>query len=233
MAAMHDYLIRPSGPLELDPGRPLLFGRGGENDIVIDDIRASRLHAELRWDGSGFLIEDKGSSNGTFINGRPVTSARLSDGDTLQIGSALFTYRRAGSLAELQNAPDKTEATFVSDRPAALWRGETMPEEFQGSLASMPVSEVCQLLHMTRRTGCLRLDPPFGGGSVLHFRSGQIVHAEAPKLSGEAAAFHALALREGTFVFSGGDCAERESLTLRTEALLIEAARRTDESSRD
>jgi hypothetical protein len=229
---MHDYLIRPSGPLELDPGRNLLFGRGGENDIVIDDIRASRLHAELRWDGSGYLIEDKGSSNGTFVNGRPVKATRLNDGDVVQIGSALFTYRRAGSLAELQISEDRTEATFVAERPAALWRGETMPEEFQGSLASMPVSEICQLLHMTRRTGCLRLDSPDDGSAALHFRSGQIVHAGAPKLSGEAAAFHALGLKDGTFVFSGEPCGETPNITLRTEALLIEAARRTDESGR-
>jgi len=48
---------------------PVTFGRGEDNDIVIPDPAVSRLHAELRQEGDGFVIADRGSANGTVVNG--------------------------------------------------------------------------------------------------------------------------------------------------------------------
>jgi pSer/pThr/pTyr-binding forkhead associated (FHA) protein len=60
---------------------PVTFGRGEENDVVIPDRAASRLHAELRQEADGYVITDRGSSNGTWVNGKSVTSAHLRPGD--------------------------------------------------------------------------------------------------------------------------------------------------------
>ena len=61
-------------------------GRADENDLTLDDVRVSRRHAELSASDGGFDIRDLGSSNGTFVNGHRVTSARLADGDLIGIG---------------------------------------------------------------------------------------------------------------------------------------------------
>ena len=52
---------------------PVTFGRG-ENDIVIADPSVSRLHAEIRQEADGFVIADRGSSNGTWVNGVVITT---------------------------------------------------------------------------------------------------------------------------------------------------------------
>jgi pSer/pThr/pTyr-binding forkhead associated (FHA) protein len=52
------------------------IGRTDDNDLVVDDLGVSRRHAELRKSPTGsYEIIDLGSHNGTFVNGRRVTSA--------------------------------------------------------------------------------------------------------------------------------------------------------------
>lgn len=58
------------------PTRTVRIGRADDNDLVIDDLVVSRHHAELRAQPDGsYEIADLGSHNGTYLNGRPVTSA--------------------------------------------------------------------------------------------------------------------------------------------------------------
>ncbi len=65
------------------------LGRWPDNDIVLPDRRVSRHHAQIRRFGSQFLLEDRNSTNGTFVNGERVEdSYPLQDGDTLQIAPA-------------------------------------------------------------------------------------------------------------------------------------------------
>jgi pSer/pThr/pTyr-binding forkhead associated (FHA) protein len=71
----------------------LRFGRSLENDIHIDDSRASRLHAELRREGSSVVLVDLTSRNGTLLNGRPLEAPRrLADGDRIEIAGRIFTF---------------------------------------------------------------------------------------------------------------------------------------------
>lgn len=75
--------------------RPVTFGRGDENDIVLTDAAASRLHAELRREGNGFMLYDRGSSNGTWVNGVSVTARQLQSGDMITIGDEVFRFEAA------------------------------------------------------------------------------------------------------------------------------------------
>jgi hypothetical protein len=71
---------------------PVTFGRGDDNDIVIHDPAVSRLHAELRQEADGFVISDRGSSNGTRVNGVVITTQRLQPGDEITIASHPFSF---------------------------------------------------------------------------------------------------------------------------------------------
>ncbi|MCC6745731.1 MAG: FHA domain-containing protein, partial [Acidobacteria bacterium] len=51
------------------------------------DTRASAHHAEITYDGAGYVVRDTGSTNGTFVNGRRVYSFRLKSGDVLEFGT--------------------------------------------------------------------------------------------------------------------------------------------------
>jgi FHA domain len=72
---------------------PVTFGRGEDNDIVIPDPAVSRLHAELRQEGDGFVVADLGSSNGTRVNGDLITEPRhLRPGDEIAIATHRFSF---------------------------------------------------------------------------------------------------------------------------------------------
>ncbi|HZE16861.1 MAG TPA: FHA domain-containing protein, partial [Mycobacterium sp.] len=63
------------------------IGRSKANDVVVSDSLVSRVHAVLVFTPAGIEIRDNNSSNGTFVNGAPVTRALLREGDIVTIGN--------------------------------------------------------------------------------------------------------------------------------------------------
>lgn len=68
------------------------IGRGTSNAVQLHDTEVSREHAELKRRGDVFVIRDLESSNGTFVNGRPIKEHELASGDQLQLGRTLLLY---------------------------------------------------------------------------------------------------------------------------------------------
>jgi serine phosphatase RsbU (regulator of sigma subunit)/pSer/pThr/pTyr-binding forkhead associated (FHA) protein len=68
---------------------PFFIGRGAENGnhLSIDDMRVSRKSAVIYAGASGLLIEDNGQREGIFVNGEPVRSRTLADGDRIRLGN--------------------------------------------------------------------------------------------------------------------------------------------------
>ncbi len=72
---------------------PISLGRDSTNELQLRDTEVSRRHAEIRPDNASFTIVDTGSSNGTFVNTKPVQSPhRLSNGDRIQVGRTMLIY---------------------------------------------------------------------------------------------------------------------------------------------
>jgi hypothetical protein len=93
-ALLHDRPRAPRAFIEVVSERrriplgaePLAIGRDPENDLVLDDRRVSRRHAEVRLRLGRYTLYDLQSTNGTYVNGRRVAEIVLSDGDRVQIG---------------------------------------------------------------------------------------------------------------------------------------------------
>lgn len=69
------------------------IGRRGDNTYVIDDPRVSRVHAEIRREGTAVILIDLGSSAGTRRNGELITGPRMLDtGDTVSFGPLSVTF---------------------------------------------------------------------------------------------------------------------------------------------
>jgi serine/threonine protein kinase len=77
-------------------GDHLIIGRSPDCQITIEDMNVSRRHAELLLASQGYRIQDLGSKNGTFLNGKQVTGGiSLSPGDEVMLGSTtLFTFEQ-------------------------------------------------------------------------------------------------------------------------------------------
>ena len=73
-----------------------VLGRHRDCDIVLGDVTVSRYHTEIRREGDGYVIQDAGSLNGTYVNRQVVDRAVLAEGDEIWVGKVRFTFR-AGS----------------------------------------------------------------------------------------------------------------------------------------
>jgi hypothetical protein len=73
-------------------GERTRIGRSPDCDVFLDDVTVSRNHAVLVQREGGFVVEDQGSLNGTFVNRRRIDSAPLENGDELQIGKYRLTF---------------------------------------------------------------------------------------------------------------------------------------------
>jgi len=69
-----------------------VIGRSRRCDFTVDDANVSRQHCELTLRGRDWHISDLGSTNGVAVNGRKVSSARLSPGDTLTLGTSELRF---------------------------------------------------------------------------------------------------------------------------------------------
>jgi chromosome segregation ATPase len=76
--------------------RRMLIGRAPESDLRLSDTSVSRKHAIMAIREDGAFIEDLHSANGIAVNRRRVRSARLADGDVIEIGRKRFRFSAAG-----------------------------------------------------------------------------------------------------------------------------------------
>ncbi|QNS07021.1 ABC transporter ATP-binding protein/permease [Streptomyces xanthii] len=72
----------------LDPSRPYTLGRDPGGDIVLDDARVSWRHATISWGGRSWVIEDHGSTNGTFVQGQRIHQMEIGPGSSVHLGNS-------------------------------------------------------------------------------------------------------------------------------------------------
>ena len=98
-----------------------IVGRGKESQIQILDPGASRQHAVIRSSTGGCVIEDLGSTRGTYVNGEIIQSAELKDGDTITIGDTSFRFHYEH---DIESAPtvmaDENAIATVMESPEML-----------------------------------------------------------------------------------------------------------------
>lgn len=100
-----------SGPAGGGGGNAITIGRGLENQIVVEDLLASRQHARLVPSHGGYDVQDLGSRNGTYVNGQRITTAHLGEGDLLAVGHSRFTVRQGQLVASV----DEGDVNFVAN----------------------------------------------------------------------------------------------------------------------
>lgn len=112
------------------------IGRRPYNDVVIDNLAVSGEHALIQMVGDTAVLEDLGSTNGTFVNGRAVRKQTLADGDVIEIGRCAVRYQ--------------VHAGTVAGAPAAEVEG------LESDLASLPVPPAGRGARVRVLTGAAR-----------------------------------------------------------------------------
>lgn len=98
----------------------ITIGREANNKYVIADSSVSRLHALIEKREDGYYLVDKNSSNGTFVNGKKVSSEqKLNHEDKVNLGNAALVFEDEAQI----------QATFILDRPEIGMTVEDRPTE--------------------------------------------------------------------------------------------------------
>jgi pSer/pThr/pTyr-binding forkhead associated (FHA) protein len=94
------------------------LGRSRKCDIYVPDRRASRRHAEVRWDGELCVLRDLESANGTYLNGRRVTEPQpLRDGDEIGVASAVLAFHDPDATLREDDRP----LLVVDEASGEIW----------------------------------------------------------------------------------------------------------------
>ena len=100
-------------------GAPGVVGRDPAATFVLEDRLASRQHVRLVPEAACGTRRTSGSTNGTLLNGRRVQRERLSDGDTIRIGTTVLRFVQKDLLGERRRRPAPGLRTLCSYRAAA------------------------------------------------------------------------------------------------------------------
>ena len=105
--------LGPSFSVEIG-NEPLTFGRSGDNSVPLVDPFCSGRHALIRPAEGGYVLEDAGSKNGTYLNGRRVAApTELHIGDEVRIGGVRMVFDRPPS-ARVEMTDDAVATTRVN-----------------------------------------------------------------------------------------------------------------------
>jgi pSer/pThr/pTyr-binding forkhead associated (FHA) protein len=125
------------------------IGRKPENTIHIDNLAVSGRHARVFKIGDKAVLEDLGSTNGTFVNDKPISKHVLKHGDAVRIGKHTLGYVELADQTGAEPGPAKPEA----DKAASLSPQARAALEAKAGKAPMPLGGV-QLIagHQAGRT---------------------------------------------------------------------------------
>ena len=158
-------LVMKNGPA---PGKiymleksEISIGREVGSDVFVNDVEVSRQHARLTEQAGNYVLEDLGSTNGSFVNGQRVAGSRsLQPGDTITLGENVSLTFEA--IPFDPNATQVSSTGPLSEEPSPVYETAVIPEEpapspppepvYTGRVPSSPVEPLIPEESNPRRT---------------------------------------------------------------------------------
>jgi len=136
-------LIMRSGPTPgasfILEGDQLTVGRDATNEIVINDAEISRRHARLTFQGGKYVLEDLGSTNGTFVNGQRLAGPRvLKAGEVVQFGEQIMLVFEATTIDSGATMISPRASSAIPSAPRPATPPPPPPAEYVGSMPASP-----------------------------------------------------------------------------------------------
>ncbi|MEU7720938.1 ABC transporter ATP-binding protein/permease [Streptomyces tibetensis] len=114
----------------LDPSRAYTLGRDPQGDVVFDDARVSWRHATVSFNGRSWVIEDHGSTNGTFVQGQRIHHMELGAGSAVNLGNATDGPRLnlSGAAASVATPQAQPQQPYAAQGANPGW-GQQVPAQ--------------------------------------------------------------------------------------------------------
>ncbi|WP_333778756.1 ABC transporter ATP-binding protein/permease [Streptomyces sp. IBSBF 3136] len=113
----------------LDASRPYTLGRDPQGDIVFDDARVSWRHATVSFDGRSWVVEDHGSTNGTFVQGQRIHRMEIGPGSAVYLGNATDGPRLNLSGVAAVQSQQQQAAPYAAQGAGAGWAQQAPPQQ--------------------------------------------------------------------------------------------------------
>ncbi|MFH8446762.1 FHA domain-containing protein [Streptomyces sp. NPDC018026] len=119
----------------LDPSRSYALGRDPQGELVYDDARVSWRHATISFNGRSWVVEDHGSTNGTFVHGQRVQQMELGAGTVLNLGNATdgprvsLTGAQAPAGAPQAQPQQQPQQPYAAQGANAGWAQQAPPQQ--------------------------------------------------------------------------------------------------------
>jgi hypothetical protein len=217
----------PGAVVPLDPARPLVLGRQPGVEVQLEEELVSRRHARISFEGDDLVVEDLGSTNGTWLNGTRITRAVVSEGDRILVGGCLMRVVQRGQAGP-GAPPERPSPAAEARRPTAM----------QGRLEEVPLPDLLQLFATSRKSGILVVQGQSHTAQV-GLERGRVTSCVIDGRTdhgAEKSFFRLLSWTDGLFELqpaSAPPVAEgTTSLGASLEALLMEGMRQMDELKR-
>ena len=223
------------GEYPLPAEREIVIGRGGELDIVLVEDMVSRKHAKITTQQGKIVIQDLGSTNGTFVNGEKIKRARLKEGDRVLIGTSILKLIAAAD-AKLDLSKSGATKEELNNALAELSKRQAdKATTMSGTLSEVPLPDLLQLFSTNKKTGVLAVEKEDDKGRIF-FKNGRITYAilnDNDDLGPLKALNRMVAWNDGEFRL-GAPSDEEFMLELEepTDQLVMDAVRMLDEYRR-
>ncbi|MFD6194024.1 FHA domain-containing protein [Streptomyces sp. NPDC060275] len=187
----------------LDPSRSYALGRDPQGELVFDDARVSWRHATISFNGRGWVVEDHGSTNGTFVHGQRVQQTELGAGTVLNLGNATdgprvsLTGAQAPAGAPQAQPQQPQQQPYAAQGANAGWAQQAPPaqEPFQQQAPPQQPPQHGQQ-HQAQQAGWQQQQPPQQAAPHFPQQQGPGGAAGAPPVHGDRSptTFHQFSL---------------------------------------
>ncbi|WP_280877004.1 ABC transporter ATP-binding protein/permease [Streptomyces pseudovenezuelae] len=143
----------------LEESRPYTLGRDPQGDIVLDDARVSWRHATISWGGRSWVIEDHGSTNGTFVQGQRIHQMEIGPGSAVHLGNATDGPLLSASGAAAAPQAQPQQQPYAAQGASPGWAQQAPPQQ-------SPQAGWQQPQHATPQQPAAHIPPQQNSGGV-------------------------------------------------------------------
>ena len=221
------------GLFPLRSNKEIVIGRSSDLEMVLVEDMVSRKHAKILISEDRIIIQDLGSTNGTFVNGEKIKKARLQEGDRILIGTSILKLVSEAPPTEKERPLNESEIRSMMEQVAA--RKTRGTSSMSGRIEEVPLPDLLQLFTTSKKSGILSVRGDDRDGK-FYLRNGRISYATIAGMPGvdpKKSFTRLLTWKEGFFEFLPPTEEQfPDEMDESTEGLLMNAMRAMDELAR-